>query len=66
MIINNDLFLPKRSKDGVPIEALNSEANRLLQFDSHNTNHLRKLVKNDEPKTKSFEPAKVVGDDFDL
>jgi len=64
--INNDLFLPKRSKDGVPIEALNVENSRLLQFDSSNTNHLRKLVKNDEPKTNSFEPAKVVGDDFDL
>ena len=64
--INNDLFLPKRSKDGVPIEALNSEANRILKFDANNNNHLRRLIKNEEPKTNSFEPAAVSGDDFDL
>ena len=64
--INNDLFLPKRSKDGLPIEALNSEANRILKFDANNNNHLRRLIKNDEPKTNSFEPAAVSGDDFDL
>ena len=27
---------------------------------------VRRLIKNDEPKTNSFEPAAVSGDDFDL
>ena len=30
--VNNDLFLPKRSKDGVPLEALDKENSNLLTF----------------------------------
>ena len=31
-----------------------------------NTNHFRKLQKQDSPKAASFEPATVSGEDFDL
>ena len=64
--INNDLFLPKLSKAGVPIEALGTEPSRLLTYDSNNNNHLRKVVKKVSPTTNNFEPAKTTGDDFDL
>ncbi len=64
--INNDLFLPRISKDGVPLEAVDKESSRMLQFDSNNTNHFRKLQKQDSPKAASFEPATVSGEDFDL
>lgn len=64
--INNDLFLPRMSKDGIPLEALNKENSRLLTFDSNNTNHLRKLEKKENVATTSFEPATTAGDDFDL
>lgn len=64
--INNDLFLPRISKDGVPLEAVDKENSRLVQFDANNTNHFRKLQKDDSPKATSFEPAAVSGEDFDL
>ncbi len=64
--INNDLFLPKLSKAGVPIEALGTEPSRLLTYDSNNNNHLRKVIKKVSPTTNNFEPAKTTGDDFDL
>ena len=64
--INNDLFLPRMSKDGIPLEALNKDNSRLLTFDSNNTNHLRKLEKKENVSTTSFEPATAAGDDFDL
>ena len=64
--VNNDLFLPRMSKDGIPLEAIDKEPSRLVQFDSNNTNHLRKLVKSDAPTASNFEPAVSAGDDFDL
>jgi len=64
--INNDLFLPKLSKAGVPIEALDAEPSRLLTYDSNDTNHLRRAIKKVSPTTSNFEPAKTTGDDFDL
>jgi len=65
--INNDLFLPRMSKDGIPLEASNKENSRLLTFDANNTNHLRKLEKKESIATSSFEPAAAsAGDDFDL
>jgi len=64
--INNDLFLPRMSKDGIPLEALNKEGSRLLKFDENNNNHLRKFEQKSQPAQTSFEPATVVGDDFDL
>jgi len=65
--VNNDLYLPKISKEGVPIEALNVENSKLLTFDSNNVNHLRKVEKKNSPTTSQFEPASTgSGDDFDL
>ncbi len=65
--VNNDLYLPKISKEGVPIEALNVEKSKLLIFDSNNPNHLRKIDKKNSPTTSNFEPASTAsGDDFDL
>ena len=65
--VNNDLYLPKISKDGVSIEALNVENSKLLIFDSNNVNHLRKVEKKNSPTTDKFEPSSAAsGDDFDL
>ena len=64
--VNNDLFLPKRSRAGVPLEALDIEGSNLLAFDKNDTNHFRPIVKKDSPTTTSFEPAVASGDDFDL
>ena len=44
--INDDLYLPRVSKDGVPVEALNVENSRLMTFDADT--HVRKLVKKQE------------------
>jgi hypothetical protein len=64
--VNNDLFLPKRSRNGVPLEALDTENSNLLTFDKNDTNHFRPMIKKDAPTTTSFEPAVASGDDFDL
>ena len=65
--INNDLYLPKISKEGVPVEALNVEKSKLLIFDSNNPNHLRKIEKKNSPTTNQFEPSSSAsGEDFDL
>jgi hypothetical protein len=64
--INNDLFLPKMSKDGIPVEAVDAPNSRLLQYDTNNKNHYRPIVKKDVPATNNFEPAQTAGDDFDL
>jgi hypothetical protein len=65
--VNNDLYLPKINKDGVPVEALNVEKSKLLIFDSNNPNHLRKVEKKNSPTTSQFEPSSTAsGDDFDL
>jgi len=63
--VNYDLFLPRMSKDGIPLEELNKENSRLLTFDANNTNHLRKLQKENTP-AQNFEPVGAKGDDFDL
>tara|TARA_R100000231_G_C5326301_1_gene164960 strand:- start:328 stop:1002 length:675 start_codon:yes stop_codon:yes gene_type:complete len=64
--VNNDLFLPKRSKDGVPLEALDKEDSNLLTFDRNNTNHFRPYLKKEVTKADNFEPAVSAGSDFDL
>jgi len=64
--VNNDLFLPKRSRAGVPLEALDTEGSNLLTFDKNEKDHFRPMVKKDTPTTTSFEPAVASGDDFDL
>tara|TARA_R110002167_G_scaffold177167_2_gene376934 strand:+ start:10817 stop:11491 length:675 start_codon:yes stop_codon:yes gene_type:complete len=64
--INNDLFLPKRSRDGIPIEAVSTANSKLLTYDSSNKNHYRGVTKKEAVTTNQFEPARSVGDDFDL
>ena len=63
--INYDLFLPRNSKDGVAMEALDVENSRLYKFDK--SEHVRELAnKKTSPTTDTFEPASTAGDDFDL
>ena len=64
--VNNDLFLPKRTRQGSPLEALETEGSNLLTFDKMDKNHFRAMVKSVAPTTTSFEPAAGAGDDFDL
>ena len=67
--INNDLFLPRISKDGVAMESLllDGESNsRLLKFDR--AVHVKALVKKEEKSTISdpFKANSGSGDDFEL
>ena len=64
--INNDLYLPKLSKAGIPIEALGVESSRLITYNTNDKNHYRALVKKDVLPTNGFEPAAAAGDDFEL
>ena len=62
---NDDLYLPRVSKDGAPVEALNVENSRLMTFDTDT--HVRKLIKKDTPKAdKEFEGKTGTGSDFEL
>jgi hypothetical protein len=64
---NQDLFLPRMSKDGIPMEALDTENSRLLTFDKDN--HIIPLKKkNSAPTATDFEPVNQNGSasDFDL
>tara|TARA_R110000868_G_scaffold5366_1_gene32661 strand:+ start:1974 stop:2648 length:675 start_codon:yes stop_codon:yes gene_type:complete len=63
---NNDLFLPKMSKAGIPIEAIDVENSKLITYDMSNKNHYRPLIKKDTQSTNSFEPSKTDGEDFEL
>jgi len=69
--INNDLYLPKLSKDGIPAEQLKMEGDnsRLIKFDA--ATHVKPVIKKDAPSSNgqsNFEPkpASVSGSDFDL
>jgi len=65
--INNDLFLPRISKDGIAMEALDKENSRLLKFDR--AVHVKALVKKDAPSNGVETPFKAdsgSGDDFEL
>jgi len=66
--INNDLFLPRISKDGIPMEAVDAENSRLLQFDR--AKHVKALVKKDTSPNGAEEiPFKAdsgSGSDFEL
>jgi len=64
--INNDLYLPKLSKDGVPMESKDSENSRLITFDP--STHVRAVTKKAETNgqvKKDFEPT-AVKSDFEL
>ena len=65
--VNNDLFLPRISKDGIAMEALEKENPRLLKFDR--AVHVRALVKKSTPSNGVETPFKAdsgSGDDFEL
>ena len=65
--INNDLFLPRISKDGIAMEGLDKENSRLLKFDR--AVHVKALVKKDAPSNGVETPFKAnsgSGDDFEL
>ena len=68
--INNDLYLPKLSKDGIPMEATDKENSRLISFDK--AAHVRSIAtsgsSNGSTATKSFEPAASANgtSDFEL
>jgi len=61
---NNDLFLPRMSKKGIPLEALEKENPRLLEFDKDE--HIVPLKKKEEDNVKSFEPKTNKDNDFEL
>lgn len=64
--INNDLYLPKLSRDGVPMEKLGVDNSRLIKFDK--STHVRSINKTSEPKAATtFEPVSSNGaSDFEL
>ncbi len=67
--VNYDLYLPRPSKDGVPMEAADTENSRLLTFNK--AEHVRELQnKTNNTSTNTnvpFETAGTsIGDDFDL
>lgn len=64
--MNNDLYLPKRNKGRVSIEAVDVENSKLFIYDTNNKDHFRPGVKKKEKTVNEFEPAKIAGDDFDL
>jgi len=64
--VNNDLFLPKRNRMGVPLEALDAENSNLIEFDKNDTNHFRPMVKKESTPANNFEPAPTAGSDFEL
>jgi len=61
--INFDLFLPRMSKDGIPLEKLDVESSRLLTFNREE--HIKVLKEKSNTKVDSFEPGSS-GDDFEL
>ena len=65
--VNNDLFLPRISKDGIAMEAIDKENSRLLKFDR--AVHVKALVKKDAPSGTDSTPFKAnsgSGNDFEL
>ena len=65
--INNDLFLPRMSKDGIAMEGLDKENSRLLKFDR--AVHVKALVKKDTSSNSVETPFKAdsgSGTDFEL
>ena len=65
--VNNDLYIPRMSKDGVGLENLEVEDSRLLKFDQ--STHVRPVVKKDQNTNQNFEPKQQngsTGGDFEL
>ncbi len=64
--VNNDLFLPKRNRMGVPLEEVDAENSNLITFDKNDTNHFRAMVKKESVPANNFDPAPTAGSDFEL
>ena len=64
--VNNDLYLPRISKDGIAMEALDKENSRLLQFDR--AIHVKALVKKENSSADElpFKADSGSGSDFEL
>ena len=63
--INNDLFLPRISKDGIAMEAIDKENSRLLKFDR--AVHVKALVKKETSNDATpFKADSGSGTDFEL
>ena len=63
--INNDLYLPRISKDGIAMEALDKENSRLLKFDR--AVHVKALVKKENSNDETpFKANSGSGSDFEL
>ena len=63
--INNDLFLPRISKDGIAMEAVDKENSRLLKFDR--AVHVKALAKKETSNDETpFKADSGSGSDFEL
>jgi hypothetical protein len=64
--VNNDLYLPRISKDGIPMEAVDAENSRLLKFDR--AVHVKALVKKENSSADElpFKADSGSGSDFEL
>lgn len=64
--VNHDLFLPRPSKDGTPIEALEVENSRILKFNKEE--HIKALQAKKSAPVDDFNPftSESAGSDFDL
>ena len=63
--VNNDLYLPRISKDGIAMEALDKENSRLLKFDR--AVHVKALVKKETSNDETpFKADSGSGSDFEL
>ena len=64
--INNDLFLPRISKDGIAMEAVDKENSRLLKFEREV--HVKALVKKENKNQEEipFKADSGSGSDFEL
>ena len=63
--VNNDLFLPRISKDGIAMEAVDKENSRLLKFDR--AVHVKALVKKESNTAETpFKADSGSGTDFEL
>ena len=63
--VNNDLYLPRMSKDGIAMEALDKENSRLLKFDR--AVHVKALVKKEASNDDTpFKANSGSGSDFEL
>ena len=63
--INNDLYLPRISKDGIAMEAVDAENSRLLKFDR--AVHVKALVKKEASNDDTpFKANSGSGSDFEL